>query len=235
MIRKEAIAQLADMIAAIYLDYPVRVGIDGFAASGKTMLADELIEPLQSRGRSVIRVSLDGFHNPGEIRRQQGHSSPLGYYEDSFNHNAIVSKVLEPLGPGGNLNYSPAVFDFRTDSEVYAPFQRANQNSILLFEGVFLHRPQLKKHWDFSVFVQADFDISLKRAKKRDLNLFKTAEKVHEKFTERFIPGQKIYLSAESPEKSADVIWDNNDIDNPTLTTNKTDQMAKTTPFRFDI
>ena len=235
MIRKEAIAQLADMIAAIYLDYPVRVGIDGFAASGKTMLADELIEPLQSRGRSVIRVSLDGFHNPGEIRRQQGHSSPLGYYEDSFNHNAIVSKVLEPLGPGGNLNYSPAVFDFRTDSEVYAPFQRANQNSILLFEGVFLHRPQLKKHWDFSVFVQADFDISLKRAKKRDLNLFKTAEKVHEKFTERFIPGQKIYLSAESPEKNANVIWDNNDIDNPTLTTNKTDQMAKTTPFRFDI
>jgi uridine kinase len=233
MNRKEAISQLADMIADIYLDYPVRVGIDGFAASGKTMLADELIEPLQSRGRSVIRVSVDGFHNPSEIRRQQGYSSPQGYYDDSFNHNAIVSNVLVPLGPGGNLNYSPAVFDFRTDSEVSAPFQRASQNSILLFEGVFLHRPELKKYWDFSIFVHADFDISLKRAKKRDLNLFKTAEKVHEKFTERFIPGHKIYLSAESPEKSANVIWDNNNIENPTLTTNK--PAGKTSPFNFDI
>jgi uridine kinase len=221
MNRKEAIYQLADMIAAIHLDYTVRVGIDGFAASGKTMLADELIEPIRSRGRSVIRVSLDGFHNPGEIRRQQGYSSPQGYYDDSFNHNAIVSKVLEPLGPGGDLNYSPAVFDFRTDSEVSAPYQIANQNSILLFEGVFLHRPELKKYWDFSIFVQADFDITLKRAQKRDLSLFKTVEKVHEKFTQRFIPGHQIYLSAESPEKSANVIWDNNDIDNPTLTTNK--------------
>jgi pantothenate kinase len=84
MKRREAIFQVAELIAAIHLDHPVRVGIDGVDCEGKTMLADELVKPLQARGREVIRASIDGFHNPREIRHRQGRSSPRGYYEDSF-------------------------------------------------------------------------------------------------------------------------------------------------------
>jgi len=100
MNRKKAISHLTDMIACIQPGHPVRVGIDGVDVSGKTMLAEKLIEPLKSKGRSVIRVSIDGFHNPSKIRYRQGRGSPKGYYEDSFNHNVIASCVLEPMGPG---------------------------------------------------------------------------------------------------------------------------------------
>ena len=221
MNRKKAILHLVDMIVDIQLDYPVRVGIDGVDASGKTMLADELIEPIQSKGRSVIRVSVDGFHNPREIRHRQGRCSPQGYYEDSFNHNAIASSVLEPLGPGGNLKYRSASFDFKSNSEVHAPLQSANQDAILLFEGIFLHRPELRRYWDFSIFVHADFDITIKRAQKRDIYLFKSAEKIREIYEQRYIPGEQIYLDTESPFQRANVIWNNNDIENPRLTINK--------------
>jgi uridine kinase len=61
MNRTQVISDITDMIAGIYLDHPVRVGIDGVDVSGKTMLADELIEPLQSKSRTVIRVSVDGI------------------------------------------------------------------------------------------------------------------------------------------------------------------------------
>ncbi len=221
MNRKETISHLADMIAAIQLDHPVRVGIDGVDASGKTMLADELVGPLQTKGCSVIRVSVDGFHNPGEIRHRQGRGSPQGYFDDSFNLEAIVSNVLMPLGPGGNLKYRSAVFDFKTDSEVRTPLQSANPDSVLLFEGIFLHRPELRKYWDFSIFVHADFDITIKRAQKRDLYLFKTTEKIRQIYEQRYIPGEKIYLSAELPFQKANVILDNNDIENPGLKINK--------------
>jgi hypothetical protein len=42
----------------------VRVAIDGSAAAGKTMLADELAISLRGRGRDVIRASIEGFLRP---------------------------------------------------------------------------------------------------------------------------------------------------------------------------
>ena len=228
MNRIEAIYHLADMIVRIQLDHPVRIGIDGVDVSGKTMLADELIEPLQDKGRSVIRVSIDDFHNPSNIRYRQGRDSPQGYYEDSFNHDAIVSSVLEPLGPGGNLEYRSASFDFRSNSEVHATLQNANSDSILLFEGIFLHRPELRRYWDFSIFIHTGFNITIERALRRDLYLFKTAEKVREKYEQRYIPGEQIYLNAELPFQKANVIWNNNEIDNPKLTINKSAKRMQT-------
>ena len=132
------------MIAEIHLDHPVRIGIDGVDASGKTMLAEELVAPLEARGRYVIRVSIDGFHSPQVTRHRQGRSSPRGYYEDSFNHKAILSCVLLPLGANGDLRYRSAQFDFRTASPANVPWQEAAPDSVLLFDGVFLHRPELR-------------------------------------------------------------------------------------------
>ena len=121
MNRKRVLSHLVKMIVDIQLDHPIRVGIDGVDCSGKTMLANELVKILHSFDRKVIRAFIDGFHNPREVSYHKGRSSPRGYYEDSFNHDAIVSCILEPLGPGGNLKYRSASFDFKSNSEVYAP------------------------------------------------------------------------------------------------------------------
>ena len=65
--RKEILEEITHAIGKIELPHPVRVGIDGMSASGKTVLADELAELLQEHGKKVIRAGLDGFHNPPEI------------------------------------------------------------------------------------------------------------------------------------------------------------------------
>jgi uridine kinase len=218
--RQHAIAHLADTIAGIRLDHPVRVGIDGVDCAGKTVLADELVDPLCSRGRHVIRASVDGFHNPREVRHRRGRGSPDGYYEDSFDHGAILSCVLLPLGPDGDLRYKPAVFDFRTDSPVDVPWRAAPRDAILIFDGIFLHRPELLPYWDFSVFVEAGFDATIRRAFRRDRDLFKTRDKTREIYEERYIPGQKLYLSTHRPFERADVVMDNNDVRHPALTVN---------------
>jgi uridine kinase len=209
------------LIADVELDHPVRTGIDGVDASGKTVLADEVSEALRNRGRDVIRVSIDGFHNPRKIRYRQGRESPQGYYDDSFNYSAIVREVLEPLGPYGNLRFRRAIFDFKADSEVHIDYEEANPRAVLLFDGVFLHRSELHDYWDCSVFVRADFDITVKRAQTRDHCLFETPEEIQRVYSRRYIPGQRIYLDAISPERCATVVWDNNVCDYPTLTYNE--------------
>ncbi len=217
MERNQAITKLAKIINDIRLHHPVRIGIDGVDASGKTMLANELVEPLVSLGRDVIRVSIDRFHNPREIRYRQGRSSPQGYYEDSFNFDMMISQVLEPLGPNGNLSYKPESFDFISDSEIVCSTSQAREDSILLFEGVFLHHPKLVEYWDFTIFVHAGFETTIKRAMERDIYLFETSDQIKKVYSTKYIPGQQIYIGTEAPKDKADVVLYNDRIDNPEL------------------
>ena len=45
----------------------------------------------------VLRPSVDGFHHARAHRYRQGEYSASGYYEDAFNHAAVIECVLGPL------------------------------------------------------------------------------------------------------------------------------------------
>jgi uridine kinase len=208
--RASSIRELALAIDAIELGHPVRVAVDGVGASGKTALADELAQELSRIGRSVIRSSIDGFHNPREIRYSRGRNSPEGYLNDSFDYDRLLWVLLHPLGPDGTLMYREAVFDFRTESRVDSGVRAAAPDSVLVFDGVFLLRPELIDAWDFSVFVDAGFDVTLARALVRDLALFGDEEAVREHYLLRYIPGESLYLDRYSPREKADAVVINN-------------------------
>ena len=176
-----------------------------------------LIEPLQEKGRSVIKASIDGFHRPRTERYRRGTNSPEGYYLDSFDNAILRSALLLPLGPGGNRVYHRKVFDFQEDLPVERLPENALDDAILLFDGVFLLRPELSDCWDLRIFVAADFAETLKRAQQRDRTLFGSVEGVLQRYQERYIPGQKIYLAAVRPQDIADIVVDNNDPINPGL------------------
>jgi uridine kinase len=215
MNRAQVLEELANQITQIERTHPTRVAIDGPDAAGKTRLADELVPLLQAHGRQVIRVSIDGFHNPTHIRYQRENATPEGYYRDSFNYAALSEVLLKPLGRDGSCQYRTAVFDYRTDSEVQKPPQLAQANAILLFDGVFLLRPELLKHWDFTIFVDASFEVTLARVEQRDTSLFGSKEEVRQRYKQRYIPGQQLYFAERRPKELADVVIDNNDPANP--------------------
>ena len=206
--RTQRVADLAARIGGVSLSHPVRVAIDGVSAAGKTTLAAELEQALAAHGHTVIRASADGFHNPAAIRYRRGKLSPDGYYHDSFNHAAVRDELLRPLGPDGSLMFRRATFDYKTDARVEAPLERADPHAILLFDGVFLLRPELRELFDLSVFVRASFETTLARAQKRDLESFGSVEEVSRRYRERYIPGETLYLAEVDPEQHATVIFD---------------------------
>lgn len=215
MERRNLVEDVARRIAGIERTHPVRVAIDGVDAAGKTTFADELALALSDLSRPVIRASIDGFHNRAAIRYRRGALSPEGYFHDSFNYRALVETLLQPLGPGGSLAFRRAVFDFRTDTIVDASLERAERNAILLLDGVFLLRPELRAHFDYSIFLRADFSTTLARAERRDLELLGNIEEIRRRYHERYIPGQRIYLTTAEPERWASIVIDNNDPGQP--------------------
>jgi uridine kinase len=215
--RKEILSKIAQAIGEVELPHPVRVGIDGLSASGKTIFADELGEVLQEDGKKVVRAGLDGFHNPPEIRHRQGPMSVEGYVEDSFDYAAVREKVLRPLGPGGDRRYAPEIFDHQKGEAKTVEFKDAPEDAILLFEGVMLFRKELVDFFDFRVLVMCSVVVILERAKVRDLAHFGDMKTLLEKYENRFLPGQKKYLSENQPAQVADVIFFNDDPEHPSI------------------
>src|SRR5438034_1205075 len=141
--RSARLERLADLISAVQRPHPVRVGIDGVDGAGKTMLADELVAPIQRRGRPVVRSSVDFFHRPRAQRYQRGRHSPEGYFLDSFDYGGLKAALLNPLGPAGSRRFCRRLFDHRINLPVDAVREQADAEAVLLFDGIFLHRPEL--------------------------------------------------------------------------------------------
>ncbi len=219
MTRAQLLNELAGRIAAIERPHPIRVAIDGVDAAGKTTLADELALPLRARGRPVIRASVDSFHNPRAVRYRRGPDSPEGYFYDSFDYAALKTLLLDPLGPGGDLHYRTTLFDWRADTPAPSSWHRADPASILLFDGIFLLRPELEHCWDFTIFLQVTFDTALQRSIQRDTAPSGTPEAVRERYERRYRPGQQLYLRTCRPAERATVLIDNNDPLNPQIVT----------------
>jgi uridine kinase len=217
MTRTELLNRLSQLIQQIKKSHPTRVAIDGVDNAGKTTLANSLAKKLVDTGRSIIRASIDGFHQPKEKRYRRGHLSPEGYYSDSFDHDSMKQQLLIPLGSGGNLFYKTAVFDFRTDAPRTEPAKLASNNAILIFDGVFLFRPELNEHWDFRIFLHIDSDTVIERAILRDRSLFGDDKTTVERYTKRYIPGQQMYLQRVKPNLIVDIVIDNTDPDYPQI------------------
>jgi len=217
MMRQRMLDLLADRINAVRAAHPLRVAIDGVDAAGKTTLADNLAPSLRERGRAVIRASVDGFHRPRAERYRRGADSPEGYYHDAFDYAALCSALLEPLGPGGSRRYRRAVFNRASDTPLVVQDELAPESAILLFDGVFLLRPELNALWDYRIFVDAPFVVALARALVRDLPVFGTPEAIQTRYARRYIPGQRIYLATARPYEAAQAIVHNANPDHPVV------------------
>jgi hypothetical protein len=78
-----------------------RVAIDGVDGVGRSVFADELARVLETDGSTVVRASVDGFHQPPDVRYRRGRGSPEGFYLDSYRYEELERVLLRPFGPGG--------------------------------------------------------------------------------------------------------------------------------------
>jgi uridine kinase len=218
MLRSQLLETITKYLLDKKLDHPLRVAIDEVDNAGKSKLAKELLFPLRKSKRQVISVSIDGFHHPKKFRYRRGEYSPEGYYYDSFNLEAIVSNVLKPLSPTGNRTFRRQIFDYTVDQVVDSAWETAQDNAILLFDGIFLQRQELDPFWDIRIFIDIDQDVSLDRAIKRDMYYYHSVKIIEQKYHQRYFPAHKIYFDRCHPKQRADIIIENNDWQNPTIT-----------------
>jgi uridine kinase len=213
--RGELLDRLAGAIESVTTAHPLRVAVDGPPAAGKTTLADELALVLRNRGREVIRSSIESFLLPRAQRYRRGEDSPEGCYHDSFDFDALHRVLLDPLGRDGDRRFQQAVYDRDTDTALSPRVTTAVADAVLLFDGVFLLRPELIDRWDLRIFVSAAFAETLARARIRDLASLGSAAGVEQRFRNRYLPSQQHYFDTVRPTDLADIVVHNDEPEQP--------------------
>jgi uridine kinase len=191
---------IADVVAG--LQGRRLVAIDGVDGAGKTTFADRLAPMIEARGRSVVRASVDGFHNPRSVRYRRGRSDPMGYFVESYDYAQLRERLLEPFRDGA-ASVCTKCFDHHADGPdiVSRPVDNA---AVLLIDGIFLHRDELFGYWDYSIFLRVPFDVTFRRMAIRDgADPDPAAEG-----NKRYLEGQRIYLGLCRPEDRASRIID---------------------------
>ncbi len=120
--------------------------------------------------------------------------------------------------------------------------QRACPGSVLLFDGLFLQRPELRHYWDYSIFIDADERLRQRRlkialngcppssaatvaklaARAIDAGSPSTTQSVQHfdewwALARRYVEGWRLYAQECNPAKRATIVIDNNDLASPTV------------------
>ena len=180
--------QKADQILAVAKTYeaPVFIAIDGRCAGGKTTLASIL----EARGAQVIHM--DDFFPRVEQRTKERFAEPGG----NLDRERIAEEVLIPLKEGREGIVRPfdcSVMELSDRKIVIKP------EGIILAEGSYSLHPELRKFYDFSIFMDVLPEDQLERIRERN------GEKKLEMFKSRWIPFEEKYFAAYKVKEYADL------------------------------
>src|SRR5579864_2931516 len=130
---------------------------------------------------------------------------------------AFRDLLLRPLGPGGNRRVRTAIFDSFHDEPVPERWHTASENAILIVDGAYLQRQELRSDWDYRIWLEVDPDTIISRARQRDAAWVGSAENVEHRYRTRVLPTHALYTSLIKPEAHADALIDTRDPNAPRL------------------
>lgn len=150
----EVFAALAEEILHNYGHGRVMVAIDGIDLARTTSFADRLAAAMRFLDHAVFRASMADFHKPRNERDWHGAGSAQSLYEDSFNYSLLRRVLTDPYRMGGSTGFVTAGFDVQRDAPVEPRWLTGPQDAVLIVNGPYLNRPDLRGLWHYSVLLE---------------------------------------------------------------------------------
>jgi uridine kinase len=191
--RSEVIAALADDILHNYGKGRVIIAVDGLDGVGRSEFADALAARLGIGHRAVFRASMDDFQNSRATREAKGIDSAEGSYRNTFDYVTFKRMLVEPFrSPGSIGSFVLQAFDEERDIPFEPKWTSGPADAMLIVDGIYLNRPELKGIWNFSIWVEGE-----QAADGPDAEV------------------EQLYIDESSPRTTATAIIDNTDVDHP--------------------
>ncbi|GAA0420552.1 hypothetical protein [Leifsonia naganoensis] len=145
---------LREVVGAIRAASPlgrVVVAVDG--GGGTAAFADDLAEVFREAGVDTFRASIGDFHRSRAARTRLGPETPEDYYRSSFDYVTLRRVLLDPFRMAGSAGFQTAAFDEVRDQPVESSWETTGPDAVLVIDGEFLLRPELRGEWSASVLL----------------------------------------------------------------------------------
>ena len=148
--RRDTIRAIAEQMLQNYPRGRVVVGIDGPDASTSGAFADDFAAQLRTLGHDTFRASLSDFHTPRPDREPRGVTA-VALYQDGYDYSAFRRVLLGPFRLAGSTGFCTAFFDAERNVPLESRWQTGPADAVLVVDGPYLLRPQLRGIWNFTV------------------------------------------------------------------------------------
>jgi uridine kinase len=178
----------------------ILIGIAGASGSGKTVIANSIIESLGS-DRAVIIQEDSYYRDLSDVPYEQRAGINFDH-PDAFEHDLLAEELMLLLN--GEAVSHP-VYDYKLHTRSNET-KTAGPASLIILEGILIFsKAQLRELMDYRVFIDTPLDICFIRRLKRDTEeRGRTADSVIRQYTETVRP---MYIRFIEPSKQyADIV-----------------------------
>jgi len=180
-------------------DRPLFIGLAGGSGSGKTTIAEEVVDRLEGR---VALLHHDAYYrNMVELTFEE--RTRVNYDHPSSLETELLVKHLESLRSGIAIEHP--VYDFANHLRSPEPV-RVEPARVVVVEGILvLSDAQLRSELDLKIFVDTDPDLRLARRLERDIS--ERGRSVESVITQYFATVRPMHLEFVEPSRRyADLI-----------------------------
>lgn len=183
------------------------VGVSGIDGSGKGYVSARLAEALCRRKTHAAVINVDPWLRlPAErfdARRPAEH-----FYERGLRLEEMFESVVLPLKARRSVNATINAAD-ATNATAYYPLKiEHEQVDVIILDGIFLFKRELR-HWlDVSVWVDCSFETALQRALRRNQEDL-PPELIVRDYHSIYFPAQRIHFLRDDPQSFAELTISN--------------------------
>lgn len=185
------------------------VGIDGYAGSGKTTVADYL----GKLNKDVLVVHLDDFIQHWQDRKKwmDTAENKADVFEYKWYRYDALEKLINEFKNKQTGQLKIKTYDFdKNDFNLGTEFDLSKK--ILVIDGIFLFHPEhaISKQWDKKIYLHIDFDKGDKRRiarEKRKWGKNFMPDNHPNSYVMAFKQAYKHYIEKYAPQEKADFVY----------------------------
>jgi len=180
------------------------IGVDGLGGAGKSTLVNSLKLQLQNENYYSYVLHIDDFIHPKRIRYDLSKEEWYCYYNIQWRYDYLLKEILSPIKNGEIIDKQIERYDRENDG-YFTERVHLVHGSVLILEGIFLQRKELKAYLDFIIYLDVPKEVRLNRVLARD-GYMGGLEDIKCKYEKRYFPAEEKYILEYSPIENADFV-----------------------------
>jgi uridine kinase len=203
VIVQPAVTAIATARATVPASRALLVAISGIDGSGKGYVSERLAAALRRRGLQTVVLNVDGWLRPPAERFSDADPG-RHFYRNALRFDEMFSRLVLPLRDQRGVRVT---MDFveETAAQTRRQTYEFHEVDVILLEGIFLLKRELRAHYDLSIWIDCSFRTALARAIARAQEGL-GPEATMRAYRSIYFPAQEQHLRLDRPRDAATMI-----------------------------